>query len=1297
MSETHSLRLEINATAAKRGASEFEGAIKRIDSAVQKLDKSTDKAFSNVQKNVGKVNFSALARSIGSLNSLNLNPRLVSNLRNLASAISGMKAVSPNTVNSIRQLGLVLGALGGSNSSVRQINALVNALNNIKAPPAAAAAGINLIANAVKNLRTPSNTNAIVAALTSITNAATATYNALRQLGSLNVTVRQPRVTGGGVRQAVNPATGRAYGGVRPGYGFGPGRSAASGLRGFENVSNLSYQAGSAVRTAVGGLTAGAALQQITSVTREADMFRSTLTSVGVTSEQTAALQERLGQTTMRLGMDYMSVSQNLRSFVAGAVATGVSVQDASNMFENFSIAMRASGLGATQAEGALRALTQMFGKGKITAEEFRGQMAEHWSAFGPMFARYVYPEISDAAERMRRVTEDMEKRSFDPRLLIGLARNMRQNLGDVADTMAQTLDAAINRTKTAWALLMKEMGEGEAGKALTETFNRFAEILRDPAFRRFMQDVGVGLANVLRSVGDAAVWASQNIELVKYALTALLAIRAGNFFIGLVRAAGNLVQPFIAVGRAINVIRGGTQAATPAVSMLATAMRAVGSIVTGLFAAISAHPFVALGIAIAAVIAYFVDWGKVIDSITNAWPDLVESARRAWRDIGDFVSYTWDGINTTFITPLKEFASWVGGGFVAAWRTVRDAIKEAFDPESTSPFARALQDLISKVGELLTNLRRGIVAATEGPNQVASPGRGGILQRFTPNGTGNGANNIPELGVPDDVGTPRQMLRFQRYFRDGQTYGFGSVNQPLVPPSMPPDAPGSAASRRQAEDASMRRGAAIAWERSQGSGAPSEHESRPGRSYIGPGRGGGGGANRREGVENFFGRLDPSFRVMEEYQDGLQRLNQARQMGIGTAEQHAHWEGLLRDQFLQQIGAIDSVSKANRQYERALATVNGAERAGFLSASDAASARERLRIATEEARDPIGAMIRGMNEETQVLQMQNVVMEDEIQLLRIRNQLRQQGITLTADQEAATRTAIAEQRRANQAYKDGQEGLASWANSFRDFGTELAKLEEKFMNQFADALTEFVNTGKAEWRDLANSIVKDIQNLIIKQGIRELLSALGLISGNSQDGFSNAGSGIMGQIFGGSSNRSGSGPNGNRGILGEIVGAFGGSLGSGVGTNASAWSNFAISNPGEFGPAVPAASGGGGWGSIISGIGSFFTSLFAAEGYMPGARNNISAMMPAHAFVGAPRFAEGTGNTSGGMPAILHDNEAVIPLSRGRKVPVEGGGNRVVNNFNISTPDADSFRKSQPQILKGYSNRMGQIQRRGG
>jgi tape measure domain-containing protein len=110
--------------------------------------------------------------------------------------------------------------------------------------------------------------------------------------------------------------------------------------------------------------------------------------------------------------------------------------------------------------------------------------------------------------------------------------------------------------------------------------------------------------------------------------------------------------------------------------------------------------------------------------------------------------------------------------------------------------------------------------------------------------------------------------------------------------------------------------------------------------------------------------------------------------------------------------------------------------------------------------------------------------------------------------------------------------------------------------------------------------------------------------------------------------------------------------------------------------------SGGGGAGG---GVGGILAGLFSEGGYSNSPVS--SAVVSPAAFRNAPKYASGTANTSGGIPAVLHDNEAVVPLSRGRKIPVEmpnGGGNgrAIVNNWNISTPDADSFKKSRQQVV---------------
>ncbi|MBU3887595.1 tape measure protein [Methylosinus sp. KRF6] len=121
------------------------------------------------------------------------------------------------------------------------------------------------------------------------------------------------------------------------------------------------------------------------------------------------------------------------------------------------------------------------------------------------------------------------------------------------------------------------------------------------------------------------------------------------------------------------------------------------------------------------------------------------------------------------------------------------------------------------------------------------------------------------------------------------------------------------------------------------------------------------------------------------------------------------------------------------------------------------------------------------------------------------------------------------------------------------------------------------------------------------------------------------------------------------------------------------------------------ASGGGGGAGGLIGGAVSLIGGLFE-EGGLSGSAVT-SATMPASYWVGAPAYAEGTPNTSGAMPAILHDNEAVIPLSRGREIPVDlrgaggGGDTHVTYNMhsNVQARDFDSFRRNSNQMAADF------------
>jgi hypothetical protein len=113
----------------------------------------------------------------------------------------------------------------------------------------------------------------------------------------------------------------------------------------------------------------------------------------------------------------------------------------------------------------------------------------------------------------------------------------------------------------------------------------------------------------------------------------------------------------------------------------------------------------------------------------------------------------------------------------------------------------------------------------------------------------------------------------------------------------------------------------------------------------------------------------------------------------------------------------------------------------------------------------------------------------------------------------------------------------------------------------------------------------------------------------------------------------------------------------------------------------------GGGAGGAAGGV----TGGLFSEGGLVGSPVS-SATMSAGFWSGAPHFSEG-GVTSG-IPIIAHPGESIVPLSRGRSIPVELRGNtggnvtnhNHVTHVNLSPVAADSFRKNIGQIATEFN-----------
>lgn len=233
---------------------------------------------------------------------------------------------------------------------------------------------------------------------------------------------------------------------------------------------------------------------------------------------------------------------------------------------------------------------------------------------------------------------------------------------------------------------------------------------------------------------------------------------------------------------------------------------------------------------------------------------------------------------------------------------------------------------------------------------------------------------------------------------------------------------------------------------------------------------------------------------------------------------------------------------------------------------------------------------------------------------------------------------------------------VMDYQKSTEQVGQNAFDVTQKFFQNATDTLTTFVTTGKGKFSDLFNSLEQDITRFVMRQLMSSALKQLGK---------------LLGGLFGGNQDNGDGGGGGGGGGLGGFFGNFLGGL---------------------FGGSSGSGGGGGGGFSLGAGDQSAFDS-----GYNGFANGGIMtpfgpAQLRRYALGGVARTPQMAMFGEGSSP------EAYVPLPDGRNIPVKvqgGGGGGVNISFNITTQDADSFRKSSNQIYAEASSALDRANRR--
>ena len=167
-----------------------------------------------------------------------------------------------------------------------------------------------------------------------------------------------------------------------------------------------------------------------------------------------------------RLGLDLGSTSQQYMKLVAASRGSALAGAQTREVFKSIAEASVVMGMNADQNERAFMAVTQMMSKGKVMAEELRGQLGEH------------LPGAFSIAARAMGVTEvELNKlmetgQVFSADFLPKFAAQLRKELAGSVEQSSLSMQANLNRLSTSWLNFKQQFAQSGAGAFLSDQIN---------------------------------------------------------------------------------------------------------------------------------------------------------------------------------------------------------------------------------------------------------------------------------------------------------------------------------------------------------------------------------------------------------------------------------------------------------------------------------------------------------------------------------------------------------------------------------------------------------------------------------------------------------------------------------------------------------------------------------------------------------------------------------------------------------------------------------------------------------
>ena len=255
---------------------------------------------------------------------------------------------------------------------------------------------------------------------------------------------------------------------------------------------------GALAGAAIGGTidaVAGAASFASESASYAAEIQKLQIALKGVTKTQddfTYGLNV-ISTTSEKLNVPLKASTKQFTTLAASVLGSGGTIQQAEQVFTGVSNAIKATGGNAEDVQSAIRAMSQIFGKGKVSAEELQGQLGERLAGAVVKFAEANGSSLQKLQKDLRDGVVGLDQiMKFTGKLNEDFAATAEKVSNSTADA-GQRLKTTMDRLKFAVGSILQPIGA-----EFQRVFGNIVAFITK-AIEKFNEFMGIGLGNAIK------------------------------------------------------------------------------------------------------------------------------------------------------------------------------------------------------------------------------------------------------------------------------------------------------------------------------------------------------------------------------------------------------------------------------------------------------------------------------------------------------------------------------------------------------------------------------------------------------------------------------------------------------------------------------------------------------------------------------------------------------------------------------------------------------------------------------